>query len=240
LIVSQYFWPEIFGINAVVRALRERNIETTVLTGKPNYPDGQVFPGYSVSGTQREVHDGVEILRLPLLQRGKRSSLRLVLNYLSFIVSGLAFGPWLLRHRHVDTILVYAPSPLLQALPAIWLSWLKGVPVALWVQDLWPESLSATGFVKNRAVLKVVERVVRFIYRHCDLILIPSEAFRSPIERLVDDPRKIRYYPNAYAEEVESEEQSAEVGDVAKDIADRKSTRLNSSHRLTSRMPSSA
>ncbi|WP_235777320.1 hypothetical protein, partial [Pseudomonas piscis] len=33
------------------------------------------------------------------------------------------------------------------AIPAILLKWLKGAKLALWIQDLWPESLSATGFI---------------------------------------------------------------------------------------------
>jgi len=163
LLISQYFWPETFGINALVRALRERGVEITVLTGKPNYPDGQVFAGYSAWGVQRESFEGVEVIRLPLFPRGKRSSLRLALNYMSFVAAGLVLGPWLLRRRIFDVVFVYAPSPLLQALPAIWLSWLKRAPFALWVQDLWPESLSATGFVKNRLALGLVARIVRFI-----------------------------------------------------------------------------
>ena len=199
LLVSQYFWPESFAINALVRALHERGVEVTVLTGQPNYPEGEVFAGYSAWRLQREDFDGMEILRLPLFPRGKRSSLRLALNYLSFVFAGLVFGPWLLRGRGFDVVFVYAPSPLLQALPAIWLAWLKRAPCALWVQDLWPESLSATGFVKSKTVLRLVESVVRYIYRHTDRVLIPSEAFRAPITRLLDDPTLIRYYPNAYA-----------------------------------------
>lgn len=219
LLVSQYFWPETFGINALVRTLRGRDIMTTVLTGKPNYPDGKVFPGYSASGTQYESHDGMEILRLPLYPRGQGSSLRLALNYVSFIVAAFLLGPWLLRRRHFDAIFVFAPSPLLQALPAIWLAWLKGIPVALWVQDLWPESLSATGFIRNRGVLRLVEGAVRFIYKHSDLILIPSEAFQLPIQNLAAEPGKIKYFPNAYVEESIFDGQSPEVRELAQDIA---------------------
>lgn len=199
LLVSQYFWPESFAINALARSLCERSVEVTVVTGQPNYPEGEVFSGYSAWRLQREGFNGMEVLRLPLFPRGKRSSLRLALNYLSFVFAGLVFGPWLLRRRSFDVVFVYAPSPLLQSLPAIWLAWLKRAPCVLWVQDLWPESLSATGFVKNRTILRLVESVVRYIYRHVDRVLIPSEAFRLPITRLLDDPTRIRYYPNAYA-----------------------------------------
>ena len=218
LIFTQYFWPETFGINALVKQLSERGVEVTVMTGKPNYPEGSVFAGYSAWGTSRESCDGIEVLRLPLFPRGKRSSLRLLLNYLSFIVAGTALGPWVLRQRTFDAVFVYAPSPLLQALPAIWLARLKRAPVALWVQDLWPESLSATGFVRNQSALALVALVVRFIYRHTDRVLVPSEAFRAPIQALTNGSADIRYYPNAWVEEP-STDPPVGVEALAKEIA---------------------
>ena len=218
LIFTQYFWPETFGINALTRKLRDNGVEVTVMTGKPNYPEGKVFAGHSAWGTARESYDGIEVLRVPIFPRGKQSSLRLLLNYLSFIVAGTVIGPWLLRGRSFDAVFVYAPSPLLQALPAIWLARLKRAPLALWVQDLWPESLSATGFIKNQRVLDLVAHVVRFIYRHTDRVLVPSEAFRAPILALTQNKVDIHYYPNAWVEE-QAPDVSVEVETLAKDIA---------------------
>jgi glycosyltransferase involved in cell wall biosynthesis len=218
LIFTQYFWPETFGINALARKLRDQGVEITVMTGKPNYPEGQVFAGHSAWGTARERYHGIEVMRLPLFPRGKQSSLRLLLNYLSFIVAGTVVGPWLLRHRSFDAVFVYAPSPLLQALPAIWLARLKRAPMALWVQDLWPESLSATGFIKNQRVLDLVAHVVRFIYRHTDRVLVPSEAFRAPILALTNGSTDIHYYPNAWIEEPVSDT-PVDVEALASDIA---------------------
>lgn len=200
LVLTQYFWPENFGISALARSLQQRGIEVTVLTGQPNYPGGTVFQGYSAWRTCREETGGVDVFRVPIMPRGSKSGLRLAANYLSFMISTALFGPWMLRGRHFDTVLVYAPSPLLQALPAIFISWLKRAPLAIWVQDLWPESLSATGFVRNKGVLERVAAVVRFIYRHTDLVLVPSEAFREPVLRLMPRAGPIVYYPNAFAE----------------------------------------
>lgn len=197
LVWTQYFWPENFHINQVVAELHEQGAEVTVLTGKPNYPDGKIFPGYSALGVFVEQRDGVEIIRLPLCPRGKSSAKGLVFNYLSFIASGCLVGPWALRGRKFDVVFVYAPSPLLQALPAIVVSWLKRAPLVLWVQDIWPESLQATGFVTNRRVLKAVEHVVRLIYRFSDSILIQSEGFRDSVRRLSGSEKKIRFFPNS-------------------------------------------
>lgn len=196
LLVSQYFWPESFRINEVASSLVERGLDTTVLTGKPNYPDGMVFKGYRALGCSTERWNGARVYRVPLLPRGHKSGLRLALNYLSFVISGLVFGTWVLRRERPDVIFCYAPSPLIQVLPALWLGWIKRAPVVVNVQDLWPESLEATGYVKNRLVLALVERVVKFIYRRADLILVSSKPFAASIQRFSPKGRVI-YYPNS-------------------------------------------
>lgn len=196
LVVSQYFWPEGFRINEVTKSLVEKGVQVDVLTGKPNYPEGKIFEGYRIGGCQREQYCGANISRVPLIPRGKNSSIRLALNYLSFIVSGLVFGPWLKRGKKYDVIFVYGLSPLMLALPALFMGWLKKVPVVIWVQDLWPQSLSATGYVRNRFILWAVEQVVRFIYRHADLLLVQSRAFVEPV-RVLASSTPIKYYPNS-------------------------------------------
>lgn len=197
LVLSQYFWPESFIINDVVRTLDEQGHEVVVATGKPNYPDGKVFDGYRAAGTQRERYQGrIEVLRVPLWPRGQGGAKNLILNYLSFVFSGLLCLPWMLRGREFDAILVFAPSPITQAIPAILLKWLKKAKLALWVQDLWPESLAATGFIRNPRVLKAVGWMVKAIYRCCDLLLVQSQAFVEPVARYAER-QKIIYYPNS-------------------------------------------
>jgi glycosyltransferase involved in cell wall biosynthesis len=197
LIFSQHFWPENFHINAVARSLKSQGIEITVLTGKPNYPDGKIFDGYKAMGVQREYYYGIEVIRIPLVQRGKNSIKGLVLNYISFIISGYFFSPYALRGARFDAVFVYATSPLLQALPAIFISWLKNAPLVLWVQDIWPDVLVATGFIKNRWILGMVGLTVRYIYRFSDSILIQSEGFRTSVERWTSKKERIRFFPNS-------------------------------------------
>ena len=196
LLVSQYFWPETFSINALARSLSDRGVEVTVLTGKPNYPEGKIFTGYAAMGHSEETYGKIRVLRVPLFPRGVKSALRLALNYLSFVFSGFLWGAWMLRGSKPDVVFVYAPSPLLQALPALALARLKGCPMVLWVQDLWPDSLEATGYVRNRLFLSMVRWVVRFIYEHTDLILISSRPFAGSIASLAPKSR-IVYYPNS-------------------------------------------
>ncbi len=198
LIVSQYYWPESFRINDVAKTLVEKGIEVEVLTAKPNYPRGIIFDGYRAWGFQKEMHNGIHINRIPLIPR-KSGGFRLALNYLCFVLSGVFFAPWLLRGRKFDVIFVHGMSPILQAIPAIFLGWIKGCPVVLWVQDLWPQSLSATGYVKNKFILKLVERAVRFIYHRVDLLLVQSEAFIAPVSALASKT-PVKYFPNSVDE----------------------------------------
>ena len=195
LVWSQYFWPEGFQINCVAKSLLDKGVEIEVLTGKPNYPNGAILPGYRAWGCQQESHEGIRINRIPLLTRAG-GGWWLALNYLSFVLSGLLVAPWMLRKKQFDVIFVYAPSPILQAIPAIFLGWLKGCPVVLWVQDLWPESLVATGYVRNRYVVGAIRQVVRYIYGHVDLLLVPSRAFEEPV-RVLASATPIVYHPNS-------------------------------------------
>jgi len=200
LIVSQYFWPEYFPINDLALGLFERGHQVTVLTGIPNYPDGKFFSGYGFFSNTRQNYHGVRVFRAPLLPRGKRGRIRLAINFLSFALSASILAPFYCRGRY-DVIFVYEPSPITVGLPALVLKRLKSVPIFFWMQDLWPESLSATGAIKSKRILKMVEVLVRFIYRGCDRILVQSRAFSAHVESLSASPERILYYPNSAEEQ---------------------------------------
>lgn len=194
LVVTQYFWPESFRINDLVRAWGERGHRVTVLTGLPNYPAGHFLDGYSWRGPYRESFLGARVQRVPILARGRQRGLRLALNYLSFAASGSALGPLLVRERF-DLAFVHAPSPITACIPALCFKKLRGIPVALWVQDLWPGNLAATGAVRSARVLDVVAVMTRWIYRRCDLLLVPSPAFVEGLRRVWPAARDIRVFP---------------------------------------------
>jgi len=198
LIVSQYFWPENFLINDLAKSLVDKGHQVEVLTGKPNYPSGKIFDGYKVLGIQSEMFNDVKINRIPLIPRGN-TIFHLGLNYLFFVISALICAPWALRKRKYDLIYVYCTSPTFQAIPAIFLGWIKGAPVVLWIQDLWPESLSGTGYIKNKAFLKLVEIVVKAIYQNVELLLVQSLAFIEPVKKLASST-PVMYYPNSVSQ----------------------------------------
>jgi glycosyltransferase involved in cell wall biosynthesis len=195
LIVGQYFWPENFRINEVADSLHRSDCSVSVLTGPPNYPDGNVFTGYSATKIRVEENHGILIHRVPLVPRGNGSAIRLALNYLSFVASACLIGPWLLRGQRFDVVLVYAPGPILQSLVGIWLARIKRARVVTWVQDLWPESLETTQFVRNKRILGMVGTMVRWIYRHNHLLLVQSHSFVAPV-RAMAGATPVVYHPN--------------------------------------------
>lgn len=195
LVVSQYFWPENFRVNEIVTEMAARGHQVTVLTGRPNYPEGHLHPEFVADSDRFSSYHGVEVLRVPLRPRGQ-GSLRLLLNYWSFVFWGCLLGPWLLRGRRFDAIFVFETSPITAALPAILLKRLKRARLLMWVLDLWPDTLSAIGIVRSPRLLSWVGWLCSFVYRHCDLILGQSKAFAGPIARWSKAPEKFRYFPN--------------------------------------------
>jgi glycosyltransferase involved in cell wall biosynthesis len=196
LILTQYYWPENFRINDVAAGLASRGHEVTVYTGLPNYPGGRFFEGYSLLGPYNEDLQPVKVRRVPLLPRGGGGSVRLALNYLSHALMATLLAPFRAKGKF-DAILVYEPSPMTIGIPARALRALKGAPLLFWVQDLWPESLSATGAVRSPLVLGLVDRLIKWIYRGCDRVLVQSEAFIPSVAAHGVPRERIRYLPNS-------------------------------------------
>jgi glycosyltransferase involved in cell wall biosynthesis len=212
LLVTQYFWPENFRINDLAKELVGRGHEVTVLTGKPNYPSGRVFDDFKAAPSTFGEYFGASVCRVPMLARGS-GAIRLMLNYLSFVVGASIFGATRLSGRQFDVVFVFEPSPITVGLPAILLGKLKRAPVILWVQDLWPDTLVAVNAVKSRVLLAAVGSMVRFIYQRCALVLGQSHGFLDRIAVYCDDPSKIRYFPN-WAEEAPASEDATPAAEV--------------------------
>lgn len=198
LVVTQYFWPENMRINDMVEGFQAKGHEVTVLTGFPNYPEGRVFESYQNDPQQFASYAGAWIVRIPMLPRGKRSS-TLILNYLSFFISASLIGAYKLRRQRFDAIFVYAVSPIMAAIPAVVIGRLKKAPVFVWVLDLWPETLSAVGVLKNPKLLGLVGGLVSWIYNHTDYLLLQSRGFAANVKKYCTReiaPERLVYFPS--------------------------------------------
>jgi colanic acid biosynthesis glycosyl transferase WcaI len=179
LLLTQWFDPEpCFKGLAFARQLARRGDTVEILTGFPNYPDGKVYPGYRVRPWQVDLMDGFRVCRVALYPSHDRSALRRSMNYASFALASALLGPFLV-HRP-DVIYVYHPPGTI-GLPALLLRWWFSVPVVYDVQDLWPDTIAATGMVSSLTALKLLDRLSRFVYRHADQVAVVSPGFRSTL-----------------------------------------------------------
>lgn len=213
LVISQYFWPENFRINDLVKEWVQRGHHVTVLTGVPNYPSGKIFDAYRIKPDNFLNYEGARVVRVPMLARGTGSA-RLLLNYVSFVVGSVFWGPWRLRGVAADVIFVFEPSPVTVGLPAVLLGKLKRAPVVFWALDLWPETLAALGVLRSPLLLSWVGRLVQFIYDRCTLVLGQSRSFLDSIAKHCTDKAKIRYFPN-WAEDVFAEADMKPAAEVS-------------------------
>lgn len=198
LVITQYFYPENLRINDIVFSLQKRGHSVEVITGKPNYPEGNYFPGYSWEGPNVEFLNQVKINRANLLLRKKGKGLNLFLNYLSFVIFG-ALKIFSLKNKF-DNIFIYAPSPITVGILGVIAAKKFKCKSNLWVHDLWPESVKVAGGINNKLILGIIEIMTRLIYRFSDQILVQSPFFKFYLQKQKVDLRKVKYYPY-YAEE---------------------------------------
>lgn len=197
LVISQYFYPEQFRINDICAEWVKRGYKVTVVTGIPNYPEGKFYNGFGLFKKRTDKYKGIDIIRLPIVPRGK-NSIMLALNYLSFVVSGYLWN--LTTSVKADYAFTFEVSPMTQALPGIWYAKKNKIPSYIYVQDLWPENLEIIAGIKNQTILKYVGKMVDYIYANSDHIFTTSRSFVDSIVDRGVDAIKVKYWPQ-YAED---------------------------------------
>lgn len=177
LLLTQWFEPEpTFKGLTFAKELKRQGFEVEVVTGFPNYPGGNVYPGYRIKFFQREVLDGIVINRVPLYPSHDRSAARRIMNYVSFAFSSLFYIAFFTRR--IDVVYAYHP-PLTVGFVAAIYKLIRRTQMVLDVQDLWPDTLRATGMIKNKYVLSIIGKIAQLIYRCSDRIVVLSEGFKN-------------------------------------------------------------
>ena len=118
LVISQYFYPEEFRINDICSEWVKRGYKVTVLTGIPNYPQGQFYEGYDLEHKRTEKWNGIRIVRIPLSPRG-HGAVGMASNYFSFVVSGFIWKT--MTNIKPDYIFMFEVSPMTQCKIGVWL-----------------------------------------------------------------------------------------------------------------------
>ena len=197
LVISQYFYPEQFRINDICCEWVKRGYQVTVLTGIPNYPQGKFYDGYGWTKKRKEVWNGIDIIRIPLIARG-HSSIGMVLNYFSFPISGWF---WKIKTKiKPDYIFMFETSPMTQCKIGVWFKKKVHVPLYLYAQDLWPENVEVITGIHNKLIINPIQRMVDKIYHACDHIFVTSPSFVESVCDRGISRDKVHYWPQ-YAEE---------------------------------------
>lgn len=186
LLLTQWFDPEpTFKGLVFARELIRQGYEVEVVTGFPNYPGGKIYPGYKLRLLQREQIDGVQVTRVPLYPSHDQGAIGRVLNYVSFAAASLFYG--LFFAKRPDVVYAYHP-PLTVGISAALIRLFRRVPVVYDIQDMWPDTLRATGMFSNERALKAVSIVCDWVYRRVDQLVVLSPGFkRLLIERGVPE-----------------------------------------------------
>jgi colanic acid biosynthesis glycosyl transferase WcaI len=194
LLLTQWFEPEptLKGL-VFVRELAARGHDVEVLTGFPNYPGGEVYPGYRIRHWQQERIDGIRVLRVALYPSHDKSGFRRALNYASFAFSAAVIGTALVRKP--DVLYVYNP-PATVGFPAVVLGLLRRVPFVYDVCDLWPDTVAASGMLPSPAAVALLGKWCDFVYRRARHIVVVSPGFKQQLVRRGVPPDKIEVIYN--------------------------------------------
>jgi len=196
LFLSHYFPPE---VNAPAsrtyehcRQWVEMGHDVTVVTCAPNHPRGELYEGYSNKLVQREVIDGISVIRLWTYVTANERVLKRTLNYLSYMLAVIAAAPFL---PSADVVLSTSPQ-FFNGLAGYFVGHLKRAPWVLEIRDLWPESIVAVGAIRNRWIIGSLRWIERFAYRHADAIVSVTGAFRQYMVEMNIPAEKIAVIPN--------------------------------------------
>jgi glycosyltransferase involved in cell wall biosynthesis len=194
LVISQYFWPENFRVNDLCLELQNRGHDVSVLTGKPNYPNGSYYKNYNFYNKRIEFNNGVRIYRCFLVPRGAGGKVNLFLNYISFaFFSSLRL---LFLRDKFDKIIVYQLSPATVGFPGLIAKYKFKAPLYFYIQDLWPESISDAGGLNNRYILYAVDQMMKIFYQNSTEIWVQSIGFVIYLKNKGINISKIKYIPN--------------------------------------------
>lgn len=212
LVISQVFYPEQFRINDMCCEWIKRGYRVTVLTGIPNYPQGKFYDGYGFLKKRKEIWNGIEILRIPVIPRGS-NPIGLILNYLSFPVSGFFWN--LFTKLKADYLFMFETSPMTQCVIGVWYAKKHKIPLYLYAQDLWPENVEVVTGIKSPLVIEPIQKMVDYIYKNCTEIFVTSPSFvRAVCDRKRKVPEeKVHYWPQ-YAEEFYVPMEKEEVEEI--------------------------
>ncbi len=176
LVVTQYYYPEQFRVNDICEELVSRGHRVTVITGLPNYPEGEIYSGYE--NKRDETFNGVRIIRCNVRPRHK-GSFELFKSYLSYVT--VVSKEIKKIKSKFDVIYVYQMSPVTTIFPALWVKKHQKIPLYVYCCDVWPDSVRDLSEGKTLSTGNPLYLVAKWIskklYSKADLIGVKCNQF---------------------------------------------------------------
>ena len=178
--VKQAFVPTQAVVSQqIVRGLRDQGAHVRIVTGTATTAEGTRSAGAPVLRVTRECWDGIEIVRLPCWPSHDRSARRRAATYASYSATSVALGAW--AFRGLDVLLVYGSPVTAAGAPMAWTRAID-LPYVLHVQDLWPDSVFATGFSRpgeSGQIERLMNGFVQSAYRRAAAVVAISPGMRQ-------------------------------------------------------------
>jgi colanic acid biosynthesis glycosyl transferase WcaI len=193
-VITQWYPPEPAHIpENLARGLVVRGHRVRVLTGFPNYPSGQLYPGYRQRWNDTSTIGAVTVRRVPEYCSHDHNALRRAGSYLSYAASSSVAAAGYLRGA--DVLYVYLTPATVFAAPAL-LRALRGVPVVVHMQDVWPESVTCSTMVPGgfagRLIGGALHAAMWTLYRMATSIAVIAPAMRDLVVARGADPARVR------------------------------------------------
>lgn len=190
LFFSYWYAPEpVNKPHEMAAELVRRGHRVHVITGVPSYPTGVPYPGYRRRILQKEIRDGVEVIRVPSMSDRSRSGLRRLFSLTSYAASAAVAARAYVRRP--DAIWTYQVG-----LPAFLQSLWCASPWVHEVQDLWPDWSRSSGLNMLAPLYGLLTWEEALIYRRASHVTTISNGFARILgERGVPEER-ITVLPN--------------------------------------------
>ena len=176
--IAQYFTPEPYLKDIqFIKDIKEKGWEPIVITGFPNYPEGEIYKEYKNEFFSEELMDGIRVVRVYTYADHSLSTFKRALNYFIF---GLFASFAILKFGKKDSFYY-----ILQSSPfVLFCAWTINIfkrnsKTLLDIQDVFPENIRISGYIKEKWILNFLDFILNNIYyKSFDLFVTVSESFR--------------------------------------------------------------
>ena len=196
LIVYEYYLREGEGgigrVNRLVRELRRKGNQVTIITGSANYMTGSSSPWRRGSAVCRDASDP-QVLRCFIPSSYRRDYTGRAVSYALFTLEALWAG--FAHTAGFDAVIASSP-PLSTGFVGWLLSRLKRCPWVFEVRDLWPASAIELGGLRSKTAVWLARVLEAQSYAGADAIVVLSPAFVPLLEKQHVPAQKIHVIPN--------------------------------------------